>query len=116
MKSKLLLKALLVSSISLVAFSASAGGASQRADFRGSAAPSAASADKIIVITPATKFVNVESGTTVRFVVGGQAFNWHFDTVNGSVVPFDLQQIAPQGMVAHPVTVYVAENPLYRAG
>jgi hypothetical protein len=114
MKSKLLLQTLLVSSISLATFSASAVGASQRADFRGSAAPAAASADATIVITPATKFVNVVSGTTVRFVVGGQAFNWHFDTVNGSVVPFELQQIAPQGMVVNPVTVYVAENPLYR--
>jgi hypothetical protein len=112
MHSKLLLQALLCTGAAFAGCAAQA----QPAEFRGNAAPLAARAGKVIVITPATRHVNVDSDTTVRFVVGDQAFNWRFGAVNGSVVPFDLQRIAPQGMLGHPVTVYVADGPLYEGG
>jgi len=41
----------------------------------GDPAPAAA-ANRTIVITPATKYVNVEGGQTVKFVVGGKTFTW----------------------------------------
>ncbi len=112
MRSKLLLQALLLASIATSAFAAAA----QPDDFLGNAAPSAAPASKVIVITPATRHVNVDSGATVRFVIGDRTFNWYFGVVNGSVTPFDLQRIAPARMLAHPVTVYVADSRLYQGG
>lgn len=76
-------------------------------------ATSAPAADRQIVITDATRHVNVASGTTVHFVSGGQSFDWTFQNVNGSVAPFDLQKIAPAGLLHHAVTVYVADSATY---
>lgn len=68
-------------------------------------------ATRTIVINPNTRFVRVQSGETVKFVVGGQEFGWQFDGPEG---PFDLGQIAPAGLVDHPVRGYVDPNPLYQ--
>ena len=65
-----------------------------------------------IAITPATRWVNVTSGDTVRFVAGTRSFTWNFQ-IGVTVSRFDLNQVAPPGMLARPVTVYVAPNPLY---
>lgn len=67
-------------------------------------------ATRTIVINPNTKYVRVQSGETVKFVVGGQEFGWQFDGPEG---PFDLGQIAPAGVVDHKVRGYVDPNPLY---
>ena len=65
-----------------------------------------------VTITPATQWVNVTGGDTVRFVAGAVSFTWNFQ-VGVTVSRFDLNRIAPPGMLARPVAVYVAPNPLY---
>jgi hypothetical protein len=100
--------------MTLAAASTSALAGAQASDFRGNAAPAQAVADQVIVITEATRHVNVTGGSTVRFVVGGKSFNWSFQNGSAHVLPFDLQQIAPQGLLTHAVTAYVSDNPLYQ--
>lgn len=73
----------------------------------------ASNADRHIVIDAGTKSVNVNNGDTVTFDVNGQSFTWHFETLHSEEV-LDLAKIAPQGVDAGMVTVYVASNPLYR--
>lgn len=69
-------------------------------------------ASRSIVIGPSTKYVNVEAGEVIRFVVADKAFTWNFDR---SVyrAPVNLQQTAPKGIFDHEVTAYVAPNPMY---
>ncbi len=78
----------------------------------GMATPAAA-ADRHIAIKADTKWVNVNNGDTVTFDVDGKSFTWHFDTLH-SEEAFDLAKIAPAGVNAGTITVYVASNPLYR--
>ncbi|TFW20224.1 CzcE family metal-binding protein [Duganella callida] len=73
----------------------------------------AASADRHITIGAGTRWVNVNNGDTVEFTVNGKSFTWHFDTLRAEEA-FDLAKIAPEGVDAGKVTVYVASNPLYR--
>jgi hypothetical protein len=74
-----------------------------------------ADAARTIKITPDTEYVNVQSGETVTFDVGGKTFTWNFDT-GDTVDSFDLSQIAPAGVLDHPVTAYLAPNPVYLGG
>jgi hypothetical protein len=67
---------------------------------------------RVITITPATRWVNVTSGDTVRFVAGERMFAWNFQ-VSPTVSVFDLKEIAPPGTLPRPVLVYVEPNPLY---
>lgn len=110
MKTKLLLTVLIASTLS----TGLAGAAPQPDSFLGSAVPAQAPVDRVIVITGATRYVNVTGGTTVRFVVGERSFSWNFQNGTVSLIPFDLGRIAPQGMLDHAVTAYVSDNPLYR--
>jgi hypothetical protein len=59
--------------------------------------------------------VNVEGGQIVRFIVGDKAFNWNFYTAR-SVSSFDLNDVAPAGMLDHPVRAYVSPDPRYIGG
>lgn len=77
----------------------------------GSAAPAPA-ATRTIVVSPATKSVNVNKGDVVTFEVNGKSFTWQFDTLRDND-RFELSAIAPAGVGAHGVSVYVAPNPLY---
>jgi hypothetical protein len=70
---------------------------------------------RVITITPATRWVNVTGGDTVRFIAGGHSFAWNFQ-VSPAVSVFDLQEIAPPGALPRPVLVYVEPNPLYDTG
>ena len=65
-----------------------------------------------VTITPATQWINVTGGDTVRFVAGAASFTWSFQ-VGVTVSTFDLNRIAPPGMLTRPIAVYVAPNPLY---
>jgi len=76
-------------------------------------ATQAGNADRHITINAGTKWVNVNNGDTVTFDIDGKSFTWHFDTLH-SEEAFDLSKIAPEGVAAGMVTVYVASNPLYR--
>lgn len=69
-------------------------------------------AERTIVILPETRWVNVTSGETIRFVVGDRSFTWNFQT-GATVTAFDLNQVAPAGMLTRRIVVYVAINPLY---
>lgn len=77
----------------------------------GRAAPVQA-ATRTIVISAATKFINVENGDVVTIDVDGKSFTWQFDTLRDSD-RFALAAIAPAGINTHGVWVYVAPNPLY---
>jgi hypothetical protein len=112
MYTKLLLPVL--TAMTLASAGTAALAAAQPADFRGSAAPAQAAVDQVIVITDATRHVNVTGGATVRFVIGGRSFSWNFQNGSAHVLPFDLQLIAPQGLLTHRVTTYVSDNPLYQ--
>lgn len=112
MNNKLFLPVLAALTIAATSTAALAG--ASQSDFRGAAAPAGARADQVVVITNATRHVNVTGGSTVRFVVGERSFSWNFQNGSANVLPFDLQLIAPKGLLEHPVTAYVSDNPLYR--
>ena len=59
-------------------------------------------AERTIVVTPGTKYVNVKRGEIVKIVAGGKEFAWDFD---GIEQPFELAKIAPQGAIDHSVRV-----------
>lgn len=71
--------------------------------------------ERTIAITPATGWINVTSGETVRFIAASQVFSWNFQ-VSPNVATFDLKQIAPPGVLTRPIPVYVTPNPLYGSG
>lgn len=87
-------------------------GAEEPLSLIGDRAPDQARADQVVKVGDDTRFVNVAGGTTVRFVVDGHSFSWTFDNP-GAVAPFDLERIAPKGLLKRPVEVYVSANPLY---
>ena len=70
---------------------------------------------RTVTITPDTRWVNVDSGDTVRFAVGDQSFGWNFQA-SPNVATFDLNQVTPPGLLPHRVAVYVAPNRLYDTG
>ena len=86
--------------------------AENRIDLLGDPAPPSA-ATRTIVINPDNRYVNVEGGQIVKFVVGDRAFAWNF---SGSlnVWSFDLTRVAPAGMLDHEVMAYIAPDPRYR--
>jgi len=61
-------------------------------------------ADRTIVVTSNTKFVNVKHGEVVKIVAGGKEFAWAFDGIER---PFELAKIAPQGAIGQNVRVYI---------
>jgi len=111
MKTKLLLP--LVTTMTFAAAGTAFAGVTQE-QVRGNAVSNDVRADRVIVVDANTRHVNVTGGSTVRFVVGGQSFTWNFQNGTANVIPFDLQLIAPKGLLDHAVTAYVADNPLYK--
>ncbi|SFA71883.1 Heavy-metal resistance protein CzcE [Collimonas sp. OK607] len=106
MSSKFLIPTLLALALSVSAASSMA--ASNHSLLGETAAPAATS--RVITITPDTKYVNVQGGQAVQFNAGGGTFSWSF---NGPAKSFELNRVAPSGLLDHPVTVYVSPNPLY---
>ncbi len=82
-----------------------------RLDLVGNPAPSNA-AQRTIVITPDTKWVNVEGGEIVNFVVGDKSFAWDF-YVGFTVSSFDLSRVAPPGILNRRIVAYVSPDPRY---
>lgn len=66
-----------------------------------------------VVITPQTRWINVDSGETVRLVdsAGGKAVIWRFDTPSWAVGA--LTDFAPDLAQGRQIRVYVAEPMLY---
>lgn len=62
-------------------------------------------AERTIVVTPQTKYINVAHREVVKLKVGSQEFAWNFD---GLPRAFELNRIAPDGTLDHPVQVYVS--------
>lgn len=114
MKINLLLPVALVALMAATSTAAFAAVDGQPLSFIGVAAPAQAPADQLVVVTGKTCYVNVTGGSTVRFTVDGTSFSWTFDNP-GQVTPFDLQRIAPKGLLHRPVEVYVSANPLYQS-
>jgi hypothetical protein len=75
-----------------------------RSLYTGSSVP-AASGARTIVIGPDTRWVNVNQGEEIRFVVGSVEFGWRFDAPGSR--SFDLQQVAPAGALNRPVMAYI---------
>jgi hypothetical protein len=108
MKTKSLIPAALALTLLL---SASASMAEQPVNLLGDAEPATA-ANRTVTIAPDTKYVNVQGGQTVKFDVDGKSFAWNFSGPS-TVSSFDLNRVAPPGLLDHNVTVYIAPNPLY---
>lgn len=70
------------------------------------------SGQRTIILSADTVSVNVTSGETVRFIVGERSFAWNFQ-VSPTITMFELNQVAPAGLLTHRVAVYVSINPLY---
>jgi hypothetical protein len=75
-------------------------------------------ATRTIPIDAKTRHVNVTAHETVKFEVNGSAFAIVFSgspATTSAFVPsaFDLNQLAPAGVLDHKVTAYVAPDPLY---
>lgn len=85
-----------------------------RPDLLGDTAPVAA-ATRAVAIFPQTRAINVIGGEIIRFDVGTTSFAWHFD---GPVdlTSFELQLVAPPGVLDHSVVAYIQPNPLYIGG
>lgn len=66
-----------------------------------------------VVITPQTRWINVESGETVRFSAapGAEAVVWRFDTPSWATGR--LSDIAPNLTQGRDITIYVAMPRLY---
>jgi hypothetical protein len=108
------LYSLAVTALLLVSALVSGCGTEPRIDFLG-APGTAAAATQTIVITPSTKSVNVTGGDIVNFIVGDKSFAWAFN-VASSVSSFDLNRVAPPGMLEREVRAYVARDPKYMGG
>lgn len=97
---------------SLPAFDAFAQGPTgTKADY-GSYAPQN-SADETIVLKPESKWVTVDDGETVKFVIGKNTFTWNFSTFHQPLV-LSMAAIAPENIGTANIRIYVRTNPLYR--
>jgi len=65
-----------------------------------------AAADRTIVVDGNTKWLNVTKGEIVDLKVNGKEFAWEFDGIQNV---FALNQVTPEGLLDHPVTVYVQD-------
>jgi hypothetical protein len=85
-----------------------------RADLLGMpVAPAAAT--QAVTVTPATRWVNVTANDAVRFAVDGREFAWAFN-VGPTVRVFDLNRVAPPGLLGRELLVYLDPDPGYYAG
>ena len=65
-------------------------------------------AERTIVITPKTRYVNVTEGNVVRFVANDVAFVWNFDSPG--IDSFALNRVAPAGMLDLTVIAFIAPD------
>ncbi len=106
MKLKLVVPTVIAMTLGIMNFSASAFTPSSS---MGNVVPLSA-AMRTISIDAKTKYVNVTEHETVKFEANGSAFAIYF---SGGLSAFDLNQLAPAGVLDHKVTAYVAPDPLY---
>jgi hypothetical protein len=78
-------------------------------------ATSANTADRVIEVTPDTRYLNIRDGEVVTIRLGDTSFTLQVSPpVN--VTAFPLARIAPAGAPASSAWVYVAPNPTYQNG
>ena len=105
-------KSLIPATLALTLFlSASASMAEQPLNLLGDAVPATA-VNRTITIAPSTQYVNVQGGQTVKFDINGKSFAWNFSGPS-TVSSFDLNRVAPPGLLHHKVMIYVSPDPLY---
>jgi hypothetical protein len=80
----------------------------------------AGSAGRIVRVSGSGRSINVAYGETVTFVVNGEngserSFAWRFD-VSPSLSHVDLDDVAPAGLTARNVRVFVAPDSRYAGG
>lgn len=107
-------KPLQIAATAILLASLAACASPKRPELYGNPAPSIA-AQRTIVITPETRWVNVEGGEVINFIVGDQMFAWDF-YVGFTVSSFDLNDVAPPGILKQRVTAYLTPDPRYRGG
>ena len=101
----------------LAAFSLLAGCASTHSAVSALGTPAEGhSYDRKVLIGLNTKFVNVDAGEVIKFIVqepvgADRSFTWRFNIVRETVG--DLSTIAPIGVLDRPVKIIVGPNPLY---
>ena len=95
-----------VAALTLSAASFAAIATVTEADMLGKPAQASA-AQRTISIDPKTRWITVERGEVVKFVSNGQEFAWDFDGMYSS---FDLNRIAPSGVLDRNLKVYVWPN------
>ena len=105
--------AILILSLVLAGSASAAGKSGTSADY-GQPAPESAYA-RVVTLAEGASSVNVTDGETVTFALGGQRFTWDVRTFPNDAA-FKLSEIAPAGVAAEGITVYVAPNPLYIGG
>jgi len=71
-------------------------------------------ADRVVIIKPDTRYVVVTGGEIIRFDIGDKSFAWHFD--GPGEYHFDLQLVAPPGLLDHKVMAYVNPDPFVNGG
>jgi len=72
--------------------------------------------DRKVLIGANTKFVNVDGGEVIKFVVqepdgADKSFTWRFSKAREAVV--DLSALAPNGVLSRPIKVVVGPDPRY---
>lgn len=72
-------------------------------------------ADRTVVVGADTKYINVERGDVVKFVVGDKSFSWSF-TAPTTISEINLSEVAPAGMLNHEVKAYIKHIPVYDGG
>ena len=72
-------------------------------------------AERTVVITASTRYVTVIGGEKIKFLVGERAFAWNFDGITEGY-RFNLNVVAPEGILDHTVLAYVRANPRYPNG
>ena len=92
--------------LALSAASLAAAATVTESDMLGSPAQASA-AQRTIVIDQKTRWITVERGEVVTFKANGRDFAWAF---NGMGSSFDLNRIAPAGILDRDLKVYIWPN------
>ena len=95
-----------VAALTLSAASLAVNASMTQADVFGNPAQASA-AQRTIVIDAKTRWITVERGDVVKFVANGQEFAWAF---NGLASSFELNRVAPSGVLDRNLKVYVWPN------
>src|SRR5882762_1087211 len=95
-----------VAALTLSAASLAVTASVTEADMLGKPAQASA-AQRTISIDLKTRWITVERGEVVKFVANGQEFAWDFDGMYSS---FDLNRVAPSGVLDRNLKVYVWPN------